>query len=107
MTDAKTAELAKYMENCFLAMKVTFCNEFYDIAKAYDINYNELREVWLEDPRIGRSHTFVYEDNRGFSGKCLPKDVNGLIEMANEKNVNVDLMKSVRDKNEDWRRYDK
>ncbi len=108
LTDAKTAELAKYMENCFLAMKVTFCNEFYDIAKAYDINYNELREVWLEDPRIGRSHTFVYEDNRGFSGKCLPKDVNGLIEMANEKNVNVDLMKSVRDKNEDWRRcYDK
>ncbi|WP_084134488.1 hypothetical protein [Paenibacillus harenae] len=104
LTDAKTAELAKYMENCFLALKVAFCNEFYDLAKAYEINYDELREVWLEDPRIGRSHTFVYEESRGFSGKCLPKDLNALIDMADEKNVNVDLMKSVRAKNEDWRR---
>lgn len=33
IVDAKTAELAKYMENCYLAAKVTFCNEFYDLAK--------------------------------------------------------------------------
>jgi UDPglucose 6-dehydrogenase len=98
-TDARTAEMAKYMENCFLALKVTFCNEFYDIAGAHGIDYNELREVWLEDPRIGRSHTFVYEDNRGYGGKCLPKDVSALIGMADEKAVNSDLMKSVQHKN--------
>ena len=98
-TDARTAEMAKYMENCFLALKVSFCNEFYDIAGAHGIDYNELREVWLEDPRIGRSHTFVYEDNRGYGGKCLPKDVHALISMADEKEVNADLMKSVQRKN--------
>lgn len=103
LTDAKTAELAKYMENCFLALKVTFCNEFYDLAQAYQINYHELREVWLADPRMGRSHTFVYEQERGFSGKCLPKDVNALIAMANEKHANVDLMKAVIQKNETLR----
>lgn len=98
-TDARTAELAKYMENCFLALKVSFCNEFYDIAGAHGIDYNELREVWLEDPRIGRSHTFVYEDNRGYGGKCLPKDVGALIHMADEHATNTDLMKAVQRKN--------
>lgn len=105
-TDARTAELAKYMENCFLALKVSFCNEFYDIAGAHGIDYNELREVWLEDQRIGRSHTFVYEDNRGYGGKCLPKDVGELIHMADRHNINADLMKAVQHKNSSLRSSD-
>jgi UDPglucose 6-dehydrogenase len=83
-TDARTAELTKYMENCFLALKVTFCNEFYDIAGAAGVDYNELRELWLLDPRIGRSHTFVMPDGRGFGGKCLPKDLSALIHSSLE-----------------------
>ncbi|NIA20430.1 MAG: hypothetical protein GWP05_00325 [Anaerolineaceae bacterium] len=78
-TDSTTAEVAKYMENSFYAMKVMFCNEFFDIAAAHGVDYNELREMWLADPRISRDHTFVYPDNRGFSGKCLPKDVLAII----------------------------
>jgi UDP-glucose 6-dehydrogenase len=70
------------MENCFLALKVTFCNEFFDIAEQFGVDYNELRELWLLDPRIGRSHTFVMPDDRGFGGKCLPKDVSALVQSA-------------------------
>jgi UDPglucose 6-dehydrogenase len=81
-TDSTTAELTKYMENCFLALKVTFCNELYDLAQCFNVDYNELRELWLLDPRIGRSHTFVLPNDRGFGGKCLPKDVSGLIAAA-------------------------
>ena len=81
-TDSRTAELTKYMENCFLALKVTFCHEFYDIATAVGVDYNELRELWLLDPRIGRSHTFVNPEERGFGGKCLPKDLTALIHTA-------------------------
>jgi len=77
--DAVTAEVAKYMENSFYAVKVTFVNEFYDIAKACGVDYNVLREIWLADPRISRDHTFVFPDARGFSGKCLPKDVNAIV----------------------------
>ena len=73
-TDAKTAELAKYMENSFLAAKVTFCQEFYRLARAMGVDYNELRELWLLDPRIGRSHTFVYEDHPYWASHCLDKD---------------------------------
>lgn len=81
MTDAKTAELCKYMENSFLATKVAFVNQFYDLARAYGVNYNELREVWLADERIGRSHTIVTEE-RGYRGRCLPKDIAAIIRAA-------------------------
>jgi UDPglucose 6-dehydrogenase len=78
-TDAKTAELVKLMENSFIATKVMFCNEFFDLAESIGVDYGELRELWLADPRVGRSHTYVYRDNRGFGGKCLPKDLNNLV----------------------------
>ena len=103
MVDARTAELAKYMENCFLAAKVIFCNEFYDIASKMGVNYNELRETWLMDERMGRSHTFVYPDKRGYSGKCLPKDVSALLAQAAEVGVDAGFMKAVQEKNEKYR----
>ena len=81
ITDAKTAELCKYMENAFLATKVAFVNQFYDLASAYGVNYNELREVWLADERVGRSHTIVTEE-RGYRGRCLPKDMAAIIHAA-------------------------
>ena len=98
-TDAKTAELTKYMENAYLALKVTFCNEFYDIAAAHGIDYNELRELWLLDPRIGRSHTFVLPHSRGFGGRCLPKDLSAIIDNAHRHGVAPLLLEGVRDAN--------
>jgi UDPglucose 6-dehydrogenase len=93
-TDSRSAELAKYMENCFLALKVTFCNEFFDIAERVGVDYDELRELWLLDPRIGRSHTFVFPDDRGFGGKCLPKDVNAVVALAKEHRYDADLLQA-------------
>ena len=100
IVDAKTAELAKYMENCFYATKVTFCNQFYDLAQKYGVNYSQLRETWLLDPRISRDHTFVYQDNRGYGGSCLPKDLAATISQGIENGVNVDFLKQVEKTNE-------
>ena len=94
-TTALTAELAKYMENSFYAAKVTFCNEFHDIARVFGVDYNELREVWLADPRISRDHTFVHPDDRGFGGKCLPKDVAALIHAARARGHQAKLLEAV------------
>ncbi len=105
---AKEVEFAKYMENSFLATKVTFCNELYDIAKKLGVNYNQAREVWVADPRIGTSHTFVYPDNRGYAGSCLPKDIASIISQADEVGVDANLLKSVVEKNKKLRNeYDK
>lgn len=91
-SDATTAEVCKYMENAFYAMKVTFVNEFYDIAKAHGVDFNLLRELWLADTRISRDHTFVYPDNRGFSGKCLPKDCNAIVQSSRARGYEPEFM---------------
>jgi UDPglucose 6-dehydrogenase len=82
LTDSTTAEFVKYMENCFLATKVAFVNQFYDLARWLGVNFTEARELWLLDPRIGVSHTCVRE-RRGFEGRCLPKDLRAIIAVAN------------------------
>ena len=105
-TDARTAELAKYMENSFLALKVTFCNEFYDLAGVFGVDYNELRELWLLDPRIGRSHTFVFPSERGFAGGCLPKDLLALISSAQSAGYKPTLLAQVLETNAQLRRGD-
>jgi UDP-glucose 6-dehydrogenase len=95
ITDARTAELAKYMENCWLATKVSFCNQFFDIANAANVNYEELRELFILDPRVNPSHTFVYREQPYWDSKCLNKDVPAI---ANT--FNAPLLKSVIDFNE-------
>jgi UDPglucose 6-dehydrogenase len=93
-TDARSAELAKYMENAYLALKVTFCNELHDLACALGVDYDELRDLWLLDPRIGPSHTLVYDEDRGYDGKCLPKDVSAIIQTAIEAGVTPSLLQA-------------
>ena len=82
-TDTKTAELAKYMENCFLALKVSFCCEFKEISDMFGIVYEELREIFVMDERMGDSHTFVYNDKPYYDSHCLNKDVSALVHFAN------------------------
>ena len=75
ITDSKTAELVKFMENSFLATKVSFCIQFYELCQKYGIDYEELRELFILDKRMGDSHTFVYKDKPYWDSHCLNKDV--------------------------------
>ena len=82
-TTTKAAELCKYMENAFLATKVAFVNQFFDIAEVLGVDFTELRRLWLADPRIGESHSSVTAE-RGFRRRCLPKDLLAIISAMNE-----------------------
>ncbi len=93
------AEMMKYMDNSFLATKVVFANEMYDICKSLNLDYFKVRDLWLMDSRIGSSHTFVYEDNRGFGGSCLPKDIASLEKQAKDNKVDTTLISAVIEKN--------
>lgn len=75
ITDSRTAELAKYMENAWLATKVSFCSQFFEIAEKEGVNYEELRELFILDPRVNPSHTFIYRDHPYWESHCLDKDV--------------------------------
>jgi UDP-glucose 6-dehydrogenase len=98
--------VAKYMENAFYATKVMFCNEFFDIARRFGVDYNELREVWLADPRISRDHTFVYPQDRGFGGKCLSKDTAAIIAASEQQGYTPALLRAVMAVNAKYRRED-
>jgi UDPglucose 6-dehydrogenase len=101
-TDSTTAELVKYMENVWIANKVVFCNEFYDIAKVLGVDYNRLRELWLLDGRVGRSHTLVYPENRGFSGKCIPKDTIGFYRAVQKAGYESHIIRGLLEQNRRW-----
>jgi UDPglucose 6-dehydrogenase len=94
-TDAKTAEMVKYMVNSWIGTKVSFCNEFANIAETFGVDYDELRELWLLDGRVGSSHTNVSADKkkRGFGGKCIPKDINGIIDQAGKAGYDAKFLK--------------
>ncbi len=102
-TDSTTAELVKYMENSFYATKVTFCNEFFEIAKTFGVDYNELRELFIADPRLSPMHTLVFEDQRGFGGKCFPKDVNAIVKASTVAGYNPKLLREVLSSNKKFR----
>jgi UDPglucose 6-dehydrogenase len=92
---ATAAELAKYMENAFFATKLGFIFEFAEIAKAFGVSYNHLRELWLSDSRIGGDHTIVHSEAPFFAGKCLPKDLAAIIDAAAAKGVTPELLIAV------------
>ena len=76
---AREAEIAKLAENYFLALKVSWANEVYEVCQRFNASYERMMAGLTHDYRIGRSHTHVYRDNRGWSSKCLDKDLPGLL----------------------------
>ena len=98
------------MCNSFFAVKLSFLNEIYDIAKYFGIDYKDLKNMFLSDYRIGNSHTEVpgLDGERGYGGKCFPKDIKSFISWGKENNIDLEMCKAadkvnerVR-KNKDW-----
>ena len=86
-TDLKTASLVKYAINSFLATKVTFFNELYDVYQSQGgKNYEELIRMISTDKRIGKTHLCVpgHNGERGYGGSCFPKDTAALAHYARE-----------------------
>jgi nucleotide sugar dehydrogenase len=101
MTDARTAEMVKYMENTFYATKIAFCYEIDQVCRTMGIDYNEARELWLLDPRLNPMHTAVFDaNNRPFGGKCLPKDLSALVATSKKAGYDANLLQEVLDTND-------
>jgi len=86
--------LAKYFRNSFLATKVSFFNQIYDLCKQTDTNYDTVSSIVASDPRIGNSHTQVTQE-RGYGGHCFPKDINAIITTAKKNNVDLSILKEI------------
>lgn len=102
ISTAKEAEMCKYFINCFLATKVIFANQMYDICKSAGLDYNVVKFLSLLDPRIGKSHMMVPgpDGDRGFGGHCFPKDLAAMIAFGSVNDGNTEFLKSVQDFND-------
>ena len=68
----------------------------YDIAECIGVPYEELRNMWLADFRIGNSHHDVpgHDGDRGYGGKCFPKDVEAFVSWADRNELQVNTLKA-------------
>ncbi|MBI2335087.1 hypothetical protein HYU96_04815 [Candidatus Daviesbacteria bacterium] len=94
LTDPTTAETVKYFANAFLSLKVTFANYFYDYCQKLGIKYEEVKKMAAQDHRIGDFHLEV-TTQRGFGGKCFPKDLVAIMGEFKKMGVTVDLLESM------------
>ena len=105
VTKAKTAEMVKYFINCFLATKVIFANQMFDICESTGIDYDKVCEYALLDSRIGKSHLAVPgpDGDNGYGGHCFPKDMSAMVYYAMINSADPALLKSVIEINSDHR----
>jgi nucleotide sugar dehydrogenase len=94
-TTFETAELIKYMSNCYFAMKVSFLNEMKLISDAIGADWEDAKEGFVRDGRIGHSHMNVPgPDGRlGFGGSCFPKDIQAMIAFASTLGIESNTLK--------------
>ncbi len=94
LTDPTTAETVKYFANAFLSLKVTFANYFYDYCQKLGIKYEEVKKMAAIDPRIGDQHLEV-TTQRGFGGKCFPKDLIAITGEFKKLGVDASLLEII------------
>jgi nucleotide sugar dehydrogenase len=95
------AAFVKYSINSFLALKVVFMNELFQLTEAHDYNWVKLRHLITMDERVGNSHMQIPgpDGHYGFGGGCFPKDTNALLKYAESLGVNLNTLDSAVKKN--------
>ena len=109
-TGSTHAEFIKYFTNCFLATKVSFSNEMFQLAKTLELDYDKIVEYSTLDERLGSTHFNVPgpDGDKGFGGHCFPKDLSAIIFLTNKYNTLNNVLSSVIKtndqvrKNRDW-----
>lgn len=112
-TSSTNAELVKYVANTFLATKVSFANEIYQLCQKLssdnDVSYDEIVKLAVLDDRLGKSHWQVpgpmpADDGSGklvygFGGSCFCKDINAIIYLMKQIGLTPTMLQATWDKN--------
>jgi len=96
-TNYETAEMIKYMNNCFFATKISFLNEMKLISDKCGVDWDTAVDGFVRDGRIGHSHLSVPgpDGKNGFGGSCFPKDVRAMIGFAEELGIHPNTLVGV------------
>jgi UDPglucose 6-dehydrogenase len=91
------SETIKYFTNSFLASKVSYFNNLYEICEKFQMNFDSVKHGVCTDRRIGFAHSKVPgpDGQMGFGGYCFPKDINALINTLKENGIDYTLFETV------------
>ena len=92
----KEACMVKYTANSFLALKVAFFNQIFDICEKTNLDFDIVRHIVTQDTRIGSGHSLVpgQDGERGFGGHCFPKDTQAFVHWSKTIDAPVTLVES-------------
>lgn len=94
VTSFKTAEILKYADNAFHALKVSFANEIGSLCKQLDIDGRGVMRMFVRDTKLNISPLYL-RPGFAFGGPCLPKDLRALEWMARENGLHVPLIENI------------
>lgn len=92
--DPKVAEIIKFVNNSYHALKVTFANEIGAICKALSIDSHQVMNLFCRDTQLNISPVY-FKPGFAYGGSCLPKDLMGLRALARDNNLTVPVLESI------------
>lgn len=95
------AEVIKMLSNNMAAARVVFANHMYELSKAVGADYNHVLDTYLK-VNHDQNYLEVSEDMRAFGGKCLPKDLDFLINTFNKLNIPQTYFTAMKEDNAQW-----
>lgn len=103
ITDVKVAEIIKYINNSFHALKIAFSNEVGTICKALHIDPFKVMELFCQDTRLNISTAYL-KPGFVYGGSCLPKDLKGLVTMGHDNYLDTPVLAMIHSSNEQHRK---